>query len=675
MTNQPQLQLLPLAKLSLAPENARFGFIYDKDELKVLAGSIVAAGRLLEPLHVYPDGDGWRVWDGGRRLTALQGLAAIKAKGQGLPATLAAGVPCLVEENGERARLHSAATFVRQDMHPAEEFLAYKAIFDQGHTEAEVAALCAVPEPRVRQLLRLRSVAPEIIDAFKGGKLALDAVEAFSITEDHQRQLAVLKAAKKTLSAWDVRQALRKDSVSGGDWLARFVGVEAYKAAGGQFLVDLFGHREDEADWADGDIALKLGDQLIDARMEKLKAQGWGAVVMVQPGSWNWDKGFAQLSKEQQTDVHKARCTVFLRCLHGGKLGEEKWYARPSKGEATTAAGKAAQADPAAFGWGQTGHAELTMIAAAATRAALVRNPAAAYDAALSHLAWLAFRQHTGERHANELASLLDRSHVWGRPNVDVAGDHAVDAMHEAWDGRLPQDRVAFCDYVAGLDPEEKAALLAYSFAFQLEAYEPRTDQRKPGAWAHLGWMAQHAGLQIATEWTPDEAFLKRGTREALEDGLVACGEKAPATAKKGDLVKLLAKAAKAKGWVPKLLATLKGEPDEATVETLTPAQALILAEINHKFRADAHEYRLRPEGPVERVVLIQPLTAEETAILRPLIWGGFFSSGLLPGVGQFLKPHDKTAEGAKRLGKKATVGRPYRTRFLNSAETAEQAA
>ncbi len=67
MTNQSQLQIIPLAKLSLAPENARYGRTYDKDELVALADSVRAAKRLLDPLKAYADGDGFKVWDGGRR--------------------------------------------------------------------------------------------------------------------------------------------------------------------------------------------------------------------------------------------------------------------------------------------------------------------------------------------------------------------------------------------------------------------------------------------------------------------------------------------------------------------------------------------------------------------------------------------------------------------------------
>jgi len=583
-TMTDQLQLIPLAKLSLAPENARYGVAYDKDELKALSASIVAAGRLLDPLHVYPDGNGFKVWDGGRRLAALQGLAAVKAAGKGLPEPLRAGVPCLVDPDNAKARLHSAATFVRTEMHPADKFLAYKALFDQGLDEAEVAAVCAVPQPRVRQLLRLRSVALEIIDAFKAGKMALDVVEAFSLTDDHERQRQVLASfGAKTPDAWTVRQALRTGSLDGSAWIAQFVGRAAYEAAGGRFLVDLFSRGDKDCAWLDGDLAQKLADEKLKAVADGLAAEGWGAVVHVQSHVWDWSKGYVQVPEAERDEAAKRACTVFLREDRRGELKRELWWTKAAKGKnATTAAGKAAQADPALYGYGHSGHGDMTMLATRATRAALVRNPAAAYDAALSYLAWEAFRvtSDAGRSGDDQRCGSLENKQVFGRPSVAVAGDQDMDHVRSKWAARLPTARVEFCDYVAGLDPAEKAQLLAVSFAHFLDAYEARFDSRKTAAWAHLGWMARHAGLDMAAEWTPDAAFLKRGTREALTLGLKACGETAKPDAKKGDLAARLAAVAPGKRWLPKLLATFTGDASPPAKPSKAARRAELAAKI-----------------------------------------------------------------------------------------------
>lgn len=556
-------QIIPLAKLSLAPENARYGVQYDKDELKALAASIVGLGRLLEPLKVYADGDGFKVWDGGRRLAALQGLAAVKSGAQKLPDALKAGVPCDVEESKEKAGLHSAATFVRADMHPAEEFLAYKALFDQGLDEGEIAAACAVATPRVRQLLRLRGVAPEIIDAFKAGKLPLDVVEAFSITDDHRRQLDALASftGKDKPSNWQVRERLRKGSLDGGMWVAKFVGVEAYEKAGGTFLVDLFsGGNRDEADWADRELAQKLANEKVQALMNEIKAEGWGEVHFLQPASYSWDRNLDQRPKAEWTAEFKAGASCYLLGEYGGKLKVSKGHI--VKGGAGKNAAKpsatAGQVDPARYGYGHTGHAKLTIVATRATQVALVRKPVAAYDALLSHLAWVAFKRGFSDSYGSRLK--VDHQHI--AYEVATAADKELEAMRKKWDARLPKARIAFCDYVAGLSAKEKAELLAFSFASTLSGLEHRTDARQPTAWAHLGWMASYAGVNMAEVWTPDVAFLKLGSREALAAGLKELGDKPKADAKKGDLAARLAGLSKEKGWVPKLLATFTTAKD-----------------------------------------------------------------------------------------------------------------
>lgn len=64
---------------------------------------------------------------------------------------------------------------------------------------------------------------------------------AFTVTDDQKKQIAVYKS----LSDWDrkhahsIRRALTEGMVTSTDKLARFVGLEAYAAAGGLTKLDL----------------------------------------------------------------------------------------------------------------------------------------------------------------------------------------------------------------------------------------------------------------------------------------------------------------------------------------------------------------------------------------------------------------------------------------------------
>lgn len=701
-----QVERFPLAKLYVAPENARFG-ASELGDLGALAASILEVGDLIDPLHVYgPDDDGnYAVWDGGRRWNALMTL--VKGKKSKLPPALAAGVPCIVSSK-ETALLHSLATFNREQMHPADEFLAYKRMFDSGMEPARIAAACAVATPRVNQLLRLNGVAPEILDAFKAGELALDVVEAFTLSLDHDKQRAVLDATRqkgRAPTSWAVKAAFKETAMSARDPWAVFVGREAYEAAGGDFLCDLF---DDEEDFANGALVKLLAQQKLDALLAEVQAEGWAKVEFVDRHKYNWSNGFER-QKEPWSDEFKATACAFVRQDYTGEMKVERGFYRPSR-SATATGAAALKPDQSLYGWGHKGHGVMTQAATQATAAALVSDPAAAYDGLLTHLALATLFDYSDQN----TASLMLPQHRWGAPTVETSGDGEVDAMQEAWRLRLKafaaersysrqvecRDVTGLCDFIAALDADEKAQLMALCFAKTLWAYEAKSNERHPGRWAHLSWMAQRAQLDMAAAWTPDADFLKGGSKEALLDALKDQGHSGTwNTAPKKEMVSTVAGTAKRDRWLPKLLANLgtkaepktkakaKGKggqkaaqpeapanPDEATMETLTPDQLLILAELNHKLRTAPHTFRMSEDSPTEVVVPISKLSGDEWEALRPLAWGGFLHKGSLAGVTDFVKLHDKALEAGKRKDA-PKVSAPYKTRWLNpAAEAADEA-
>jgi ParB-like chromosome segregation protein Spo0J len=544
----PTLQSVALGVLRLAPENARFG---TKPPVADLLTSIVGVGNLLDPLHVYFDGDKGMVWDGGRRLVALQTLAG--AKPSKLPPALQAGVPVLVHASKEAARLYSLATFVREAMHPAEEFLAYKALLDTGMGPQEIAAACAVEAPRVRKLLRLAGIAPAVLEAFRTGQIGLDVAEAFTLTDDHATQETLLKGYGEKLSkitSWQVRSALRTNAVRGDSATAKFVGREAYAAAGGRFLLDLF-EDEGEEDWLDADLANDLFQKKLDALIEEIRAEGWAKVEVAK--DYTYDRGYTR--RMQWSDAEMAEGTVFLRFDYHGDLDIRRGYF-PEKRTASGAQGgvNKAKTQPERYGFGHGGHCTMTHVATEATRVAIAANPTAAYDALLSQLAWV-----TIQRPDYSIASTTASTLIPERPNrhLSVNGSENIDAARTKWRARLPKDRVAFCEYVAGLAADEKAELLALSFAETISGSEGRFDLNNDDRWAHLGWMARHSGVDIVKAWTPDADFLKGGSKDALLPAVRAMGAEGNWNeAKKKELVNYAVQNAARVGWVPELLAT-----------------------------------------------------------------------------------------------------------------------
>ena len=124
------IEMIPLSKLVPCPANVR-----KTDALtgiKELAASIKAYG-LLQNLQVRPGAKGkYEVVAGGRRLAALQRLAKAKAIAK------TEEIACQVMEGEDAAEVSLAENIVREKMHPADEYEAFKALADQGIRLAHV---------------------------------------------------------------------------------------------------------------------------------------------------------------------------------------------------------------------------------------------------------------------------------------------------------------------------------------------------------------------------------------------------------------------------------------------------------------------------------------------------------------------------------------------------------
>ena len=250
---------LALDTLEPSPENVRKA-PPDAAALAALKASIAAHG-LIASLVVRPV-EGVRpryaVVAGGRRLAALKALAAEGVIPVNHP------VPCRVDGSGIPAgELSLAENVVRVAMHPADQAEAFGRLAAGGASVSAIAARFGASERTVEQRLRLGNAAPALLDAYRAGDLDLDTVQAFAVTADTARQMAVYEALRAGhVRPWQVRRMLTEGRVPGASALARFVGAEAYEAAGGALERDLFADDEGEGLWFDdpallGDLALQ----------------------------------------------------------------------------------------------------------------------------------------------------------------------------------------------------------------------------------------------------------------------------------------------------------------------------------------------------------------------------------------------------------------------------------
>lgn len=561
MTTLNTVQKFALADTFIAKENVRADTAHDPDKIALLAGSIRHFGKLLEPLKAYIDADGKAaVWDGGRRWTALK---LIEADGDGVGAVIIEAVDVFITTQDE-ASAASLATFVREDQHPADEFLAYNAKFDEGMTAEQIAAAFAVEAADVAKLLRFRTLAPEIFEAFRAGRFGLDVAFAFTLTTDQDKQRALLSAhpADKDFSAQAVKRALTEGAVTAGDKWARFIGREAYEAAGGTFLMDLFSQGRADEQWSNGDLVRELAQRKLRETEEAFLADGWSKVIVSQD-SYGWQGGYTAMKAEgptkkgkprEFTAEQKARGVVFIVFgwqEHEVKVGYEK--AAKSK---TTALPKP---DQALYGWGHGGHHILTQVATDVTRYAIANNPEAAADALLVTLAWgVLHKPQWQHSNSHQMASNLGVDHRFSsrvKEGADVMGADLLAEDLRAWSDRLPKEMVAFCEAVAALGVADKMLLTAHCFAATIDGIEAQIGIGDADKRRHLGWMARHAKADVQNAWTPGYEFVKGGSKDALLGVITEVGNTPPgANAKKADLVGIVEHNALENGWRPQLL-------------------------------------------------------------------------------------------------------------------------
>jgi hypothetical protein len=102
-------------------------------------------------------------------------------------------VLCNVRTGEDAAEVSLAENVVRQAIHPADEFEAFNALATAKPpmSTAKIAERFGKTEKHVLQRLKLAYVAPQLLKEYRLGKINLECLEAFTITDDQKRQMQV----------------------------------------------------------------------------------------------------------------------------------------------------------------------------------------------------------------------------------------------------------------------------------------------------------------------------------------------------------------------------------------------------------------------------------------------------------------------------------------------------
>ncbi|MDY1261786.1 ParB/RepB/Spo0J family partition protein [Pseudomonas aeruginosa] len=267
------LILVPLSRL-LARRSKHNVRTTPRMSIPELAASISRVG-LLQNLIVIAaaDGEQYEVVAGDRRLTALKLLGKKKR----IPADVE--VPCLLVADASARTVSLAENVQRENMHPADQFVAFAALVKEGRPVEDIAADFGVSPLVVQRRLKLANVSPRLLADYRAEAVTLEQLMALAVTDDHAAQEAAFYGAptwQRGPSA--LRERLTEREINATHPLVRFAGLDAYAAAGGGIRRDLFAEGDAGTYLTDAALLETLVRDKLDALAENVHAEGWAWV-------------------------------------------------------------------------------------------------------------------------------------------------------------------------------------------------------------------------------------------------------------------------------------------------------------------------------------------------------------------------------------------------------------
>lgn len=571
--------------------NARRNTETDVSEL----AATIDAQDIGQPLLLRPVGGGYEPVDGGRRLRALKLLAE-----QGKISTDHL-VPAYIRhlDDAEAMSLSLATVITRVDLHPADEALDFTDLVAQGIKPEDIAARFGIPIRRVKQRLAIGRLPKEIIAALKDDQINLAAAQAYTLLHDPKHALKLFKTGVR--AEWNIRQEFGKARVAADSAEAKYVGRDAYVAAGGAIDEDLFSNNV----WfGDGKLLSKLCQQKLKADEKAWLAEGWSFVVIDEGNSYKtagWPylqpEGKPSLSKEQKaradalrgeimklqaklrdgdesdeelqqlegledelqdltakhfTEAQRKKSGVVVRRRYDQieiqrgvmKPASAKKEARQSKqtvDDDSDEPSPVRKIEPEAEAdFTQALAVEMATVMTHAMQRAVINNPQLALKLAAAVLM-------TASNFAKPEGFVIEAP---VRRHAEVGEDAA--ATHESMMDRLahkPSPLYVVEMFEALQEGVFLDFVIARSLAPLLKITDPQMQDLRP--------IIDHFDPDVAAHWQPDEQFFKRMPRESLAAALAeAAIAGVTPSKKKKELVEMAVRELVPKGWLPKPLRT-----------------------------------------------------------------------------------------------------------------------
>ncbi|AOF95428.1 ParB/RepB/Spo0J family partition protein [Sphingobium sp. RAC03] len=567
-----------LSQLRLSPLNQRR---IKPSAIESMADDIHAHGLLQNLVAYEEDGLLW-VFAGGRRYRGLKELVKRKkVRNSDL-------FPVEVRSKEEAIELSLAENFQREDMHPADSIRAFAALRDTGMDAEEIAARFGQAVSFVYKMLRLSALAPVLIDLIAKDQLSLEAARALTLTDDHDFQVKVCKAANG--QAHTIRRMLTTEKVDTTSGMFLFVGREAYEAKGGTITVDLFSQGNEG--FADSpELVQELAEDKLEAIAADYRSIGWHEVRAEIERPYDlYMKGSMYPATREPTEAEAERMAVLAAeieaiaddegedsdrieplvneqdaIMEGQRVftpeqiavgGVALWISRDGTlGKSVYRAKaepkpKAGQSGPAPL-YSNALFAELSRIKTRIVQEAVAADPALALDIMLDSLAG----QLLHGAHSYQMAIEVQAKPIATDVADELIASSDVQAVEEVMATRfasIPED--GRFEAIRAMTGEDKMALLAGLVAMTVDGTV--FSGGRPGTrHHHFEQIARASGVDVAARWKAPIALFDKMRRVALIDVLreevgAPSAENCATIKKKADLAVNVSERLPA-GWLP----------------------------------------------------------------------------------------------------------------------------
>lgn len=601
---QTRESLIALDKLKKSPRNARQQ-PHTKEEVEQLAASIASVG-LIQNLVVEPELEDnkktgfYLVTAGeGRRLAHVL-LVKRKAMKPNVK------VRCVIEDAGNAREISLAENTIRSDMHPADQYEAFAKLHQDGMPVEDIGAKFGVTPAVVTQRLKLGGVSPKLIKAYRAGDMTLDQLTAFTITDDFKaqervwNQLPEYNRHRRTILA-----ALTETQVPGDDRRALYIGAEAYEAAGGKVLRDLF-DPEGAGFFDNPELLDRLVREKLQRAARKVVAEGW-KWINVDPtfdheGAATMRRVTPTLAAEDQAELDTlnaqlealyegtedasedrdiqdiegkieavqarecfaapdiARAGAFICLGHRGETRIERGFVRKEDWIDAEGAQGASNEDGGEAPKQPKLLADSLVLELTTHRTYALRNELAERSdvalTALLHALVCELLYHASDASCLEVSARHLSLHNHAAEIADGEAGRRIAARQGAWQKKLPEALDDLWDVLTGMAQAEQLELLAHCVSLTIDAAHDNRSN-KP----HANMLASALRLDMSHYWQPTVAnYLGRVSKDRVSEA-VSEGVSLEAAVNLGGLKKqAMAEAAQqrlaGRNWLPPILRT-----------------------------------------------------------------------------------------------------------------------